>query len=89
MYKYVLHYYSPKAGQEARIGNSITTLKRSIPKDATYYDISKGVNLTEVENLVEWGGKGGYWSNKVTLYNEFGTSLRLNEVNNVLKKRKF
>lgn len=62
--KMVLRYYIPRVGWNTMHVNSIEEAKPYI-KDAIYWDISKGNNTSEPENLVAWAGDGGYWSNYI------------------------
>ena len=60
--KYVFHCYIEGEGNYNATVNDIRQLTPYIQK-AKYWDISKGWNTTDAENLVAWGGEGGFWSN--------------------------
>ena len=60
--KYVFSCYIEGEGNYKTTVNDIRQLTPYIQK-AKYWDISKGWNTSEPENLVAWGGEGGYWNN--------------------------
>lgn len=64
--KYVFHYIGrPEKGNEVMCIDDLNDIKPYI-KDALYWDVTKGNNSADPNNLVAWGckeGKGGYWYN--------------------------
>lgn len=57
---YVFRCYRKGIGNDSMIIDDLNVIKPYV-KDATYWDIAKGWNTSEPENLVAWGGQGGYW----------------------------
>ena len=60
----ILHYSIPKQGNNGLHINSLEDAKPYI-KNATYWAITRGDSTSEPENLVAWGGEGGYWNNYI------------------------
>ena len=60
--RYTFNCYIPGKGNITRTAEELKALKPYI-EQATYWDITTGWNSSEVENLVAWGGEGGYWDN--------------------------
>ena len=58
---YVFRCYRKGIGNDSMIIDDLNAIKPYV-KDATYWDIAKGWNVSEPENLVAWGGQGGYWA---------------------------
>lgn len=80
--RYVFHCHRPSSGNDAMVINDLNKIKPFIG-NASYWDVTKGDNSSEVQNLVAWGGRGGYWANIVENPN---TSPE--ERNFILSKRK-
>jgi len=62
--RYVFHcIMKPEKGNETMCIDNINDIKPYI-KDALYWDVCKGNNSTDPNNLVAWGGgPGGFWYN--------------------------
>ena len=61
---YVLHAYIPGLGNKSVLVKSLDDAKKYIG-NAEYWDITKGSNSSDPNNLIAWGGEGGYWYNVV------------------------
>lgn len=59
---YVFYCYTPGIGNDSMLIKKPNDALKYI-QNAKYWDITKGSNTSELENLVAWGGEGGYWSN--------------------------
>lgn len=59
---YLLHVYSKNGGNGQVMVRDLNDIKPRI-LNAEYWDVTKGNNSSEPENLIAWGGVGGYWAN--------------------------
>lgn len=84
----VVRYDSPTKGRNQMLAKSLQDAQNLIPSDATYFDISKGSNAADSENLLSWGGKNGYWDNATNPDFKWGESRRQGEIDRIMKKRK-
>jgi hypothetical protein len=57
-----LQWYIPGEGNGLMFINRLEDVPRLIQK-AQYWDVTRGGNSSEIENLVAWNGKGGFWDN--------------------------
>ena len=62
MGKFVFHCYRQGQGNDTMLIDDLNEIKKYIG-DAKYWDVSKGDNVTDPNNLIAWGGEGGYWYN--------------------------
>jgi len=60
--KYTFHCYIDGVGSYSTSVDDLDLLKPYIQK-SKYWDVTKGMNTSDPNNLVAWGGEGGYWSN--------------------------
>ena len=60
--RYVFDCYIEGKGHYNASVDDLNALKPYI-EQAKYWAITKGWNSSEPENLVAWGGEGGYWNN--------------------------
>ena len=60
--EYAFHCYIKGEGNYNTTVDDLSLLKPYIQK-AEYWDISRGWNTSDPQNLVAWGGEGGYWNN--------------------------
>lgn len=58
--RYLYHAYVPGEGNFHGFINDLNEIKPIIKK-AEYWDVTKGWNATDPNNLIAWGGKGGFW----------------------------
>ena len=82
-------YNSPTKGNNRMLVKSLKDAYAAIPSDATYFDITKGSNSSEEENLINWGGKNGYWDNKSNPDFKYGERPKPSETERILRKRKW
>lgn len=62
MGEYVCHYFTPGKGYETLSVDDLNKIKPFI-QNTKYWDVSKGMNSTDPNNLIAWGGEGGFWYN--------------------------
>ena len=62
MGKFVFHCYRQGPGYDTMLIDDLNEIKKYIG-DAKYWDVSKGNNVTDPNNLIAWGGEGGFWYN--------------------------
>lgn len=60
--QYLFHCYIEGQGNESMLVDDLNQIKPYIQK-AKYWDVTKGWNATDPNNLIAWGGEGGYWYN--------------------------
>lgn len=60
--KYVFHSYIEGEGNFNTLIDDPNQVKPYIER-AKYWDITKGMNSSDPQNLVAWGGEGGPWNN--------------------------
>lgn len=58
--QYLFHCYIEGQGNESMLVDDLNQIKPYIQK-AKSWDITKGWNATDPNNLIAWGGEGGYW----------------------------
>jgi len=58
--QYLFHCYIEGQGNESMLVDDLNQIKPYIQK-AKYWDVTKGWNATDPNNLIAWGGEGGYW----------------------------
>lgn len=86
MNRFIVHWYVPNVGNTTIGSDSLASAMKMIPEDATYFDVCKGNNLTLVENLVVWGGIGGFWANACDDTFPHNT-YKKSEIEKILSKR--
>jgi len=70
--KVLVQVFSPKVGGwHSMLVKSVEEAKRwvkdlELDLSEDYFEIHTGDNATDVDGLVAWGGKGGYWANVVS-----------------------
>ena len=60
--RYLYHAYIPGKGNFNGFINDLNELKPII-KQAQSWDVTQGWNATDPNNLIAWGGEGGFWDN--------------------------
>lgn len=58
--QYLFHCYIEGQGNESMLVDDLNQIKPYIQK-AKSWDVTKGWNATDPNNLIAWGGEGGYW----------------------------
>lgn len=58
--QYLFHCYIEGQGNENMLVDDLNQIKPFIQK-AKCWDVTKGWNATDPNNLIAWGGEGGYW----------------------------
>ena len=60
--RYVFHCYIEGEGNYNATVDDLNQLRPYIKK-AKYWDVTRGMNSSDPQNLVAWGGEGGPWNN--------------------------
>lgn len=60
--QYLFHCYIEGQGNESMLVDDLNQIKPFIQK-AKYWDVTKGLNATDPNGLIAWGGEGGFWYN--------------------------
>lgn len=62
----VLCHYLDKTGWNHFVAATVEDARKKLPSNVTYYDLQKNDSSSaNVNSLIEWHGKGGYWSNEI------------------------